>query len=251
MSTQDAVESLERLGLPNYAAQVFVALHRLGEGTAQDVSEASEVPRSQVYGAAEELAERGLVEQIESSPKRYRPVSLDSARSHLRERMEREEDRAFRNLEAIQHEAAGRDTVELATLRGRHPVDDRAAALIAEARQRVIYVCGTADLLPETVAAALLERAEAGVGAFVATADADLAARFEDTPVRAFLMDPEQAGEFTGRSMLVDDATVLLSSYSADDGGTDETALWTDGSEIGEILAGFIQSGMESSFDLE
>lgn len=251
MSTQDAIESLERLGLPNYAAQVFVALHRLGEGTAQAVSEESEVPRSQVYGAAEELAERGLIEQIESSPKRYRPVSLESARAHLRERMEREEERAFRNLEAIQHEETERSTVELATLRGRHPVDERTAALVGEARERVIYVCGTADLLPGTVAEALLERAAEGVGVFVATADPELVERFEDSPVRAFLMDPEQAGEFTGRSMLVDDATVLLSSYSDRDDGTDETAMWTDGSEIGEILAGFIQSGMESSFGLE
>jgi sugar-specific transcriptional regulator TrmB len=251
MSTQEAIDALERLGLPNYEAQVFVALQRLGEGTAQEVSEQSEVPRSQVYGAADELADRGLVELVESSPKRYRPVSLESARAHLRERMEREEERAFRNLEAIQEESSDRGTVELATLRGRHPIDDRAASLVGEATRRVIYVCASAELLPEPVEVALRERASAGVAVFVATADPDLAARFEETQVRAFLMDPEQAGEFTGRSMLVDDATVLLSSFSQEDGGTDETAMWTDGSEIGEILAGFIQSGMESSFEID
>jgi sugar-specific transcriptional regulator TrmB len=246
MTTQDAVAALERLGLSNYEAQVFVALQKLGEGTAQDVSEESDVPRSQVYGAADQLAERGLVESVESSPKRYRPVSLETARTQLRERMEREQERAFRNLEAIQHASSDRSTEELATLRGRHPVNDRVAALVGAAERQVIYVCATEDLLSAGVERALRDRAEAGLVVLVATSDAGVQERLEDA-LEVVYMDLEEVGGFTGRSLLVDDATVLLSNVSD---GEDEVAMWADGGQIAEILAGFIRNGMASRVDL-
>ena len=48
--------ALERLGLSTYEAGVFVALEKLGRGTAREIAEATDVPRSQVYGAAEHIA---------------------------------------------------------------------------------------------------------------------------------------------------------------------------------------------------
>ena len=47
------------------------------------------MPRSQVYGAAERLEERGLVETQQSTPTQYRPVSLGRARSRLLDELER------------------------------------------------------------------------------------------------------------------------------------------------------------------
>lgn len=75
MSIQDAIGALERLGFSNYAARVFVALQQLGTGTAEAISDVS-VPRSQVYGVADDLAVRGLVEVTETTPQQYRPRSL-------------------------------------------------------------------------------------------------------------------------------------------------------------------------------
>ena len=50
-----ATESLQQLGLSQYEAEVFVALVKLGTGTAREVTQITDVPRSQVYGAAEAL----------------------------------------------------------------------------------------------------------------------------------------------------------------------------------------------------
>ena len=50
-----AVEQLERFGLSTYAVRTFVAVARLGSGTARDVSQVSEVPRTRVYDAIDEL----------------------------------------------------------------------------------------------------------------------------------------------------------------------------------------------------
>jgi len=78
-----AVAQLESLGLSAYAARTFVALVGLGGGTAQEVSEASDVPRTRVYDAAEELRERGLVDVQQSTPKRFWPISVETAGRHF------------------------------------------------------------------------------------------------------------------------------------------------------------------------
>lgn len=66
-----AVKQLKQFGLSTYAARTFVALVELGSGTARDVSQVSDVPRTRVYDAADELCEYGLVEVRQTSPKEF------------------------------------------------------------------------------------------------------------------------------------------------------------------------------------
>jgi len=250
MSVEDAVGALKALGLPNYEARVFVALQRLGEGTAREVSDVSSVPRSQVYGGADELAERGLVEVVESSPKRYRPVSLDAARSHLTERIEREQRRAFEALEslrALDPEVTGGQDVS--TLRGRQPIDERLLGLIEGAERRIVLVVPAASSLPPSVAAAVRDRAAAGVEATLLTAQADIRAAFEDDPVEVIVMTEDSPADFAGRALMIDEATILLAVATPDGDAVDEEAMWTADTSIGRILAQFMRSGMESGRD--
>jgi hypothetical protein len=78
-----AVEQFEHFGLSRYAAQTFVALSSLGSGTARDVSTISDVPRSRVYDAAEELQEQGLVDIQEGSPKKFWAISAETVSKSL------------------------------------------------------------------------------------------------------------------------------------------------------------------------
>jgi sugar-specific transcriptional regulator TrmB len=85
-----AVTQLEQFGLSAYAARTFVALVRLGDGTARDVSATADIPRTRVYDAAEELRCHGLVEVEEASPKRFRPVTaVEAGREFEREYLDR------------------------------------------------------------------------------------------------------------------------------------------------------------------
>jgi len=131
----EAVDAFEQLGLTSYEAKVFIALHRLGAGTARDVAEITDVPRSQVYSVAESLENRGLLEVQQSNPIRYRPVSVDEARDTLRTQFERERDRAFEYVETVKNEPTGEETQEdIWTVRGRNRVDDRTADILAGGR---------------------------------------------------------------------------------------------------------------------
>ena len=248
MSTRDAVDALKRLGLSNYEARVFAALQHLGTGTAQDISDLSEVPRSQVYGAADDLVEQGLAELVASSPKEYRPVSLAAAREQLAARLDRQQDRAFENLAELQTQADGRSGSKgVATLRGRQPIDDRIDELIRTAEERVVLVAPESRSTPESLAETLRERAREGVAVVVVTAEATERERFTDSPVRVFVMDEDNPGDFAGRALMVDEGTVLLSATTDDAVG--EEAMWTSESSIGRILARFMQSGIDSGME--
>jgi sugar-specific transcriptional regulator TrmB len=76
---EEAVEQLTELGLSLYAARTFVALTVLSGGTAVEVSQSADVPRTRVYDAVEELSDVGLVVVEESTPKRFTPVAVDEA----------------------------------------------------------------------------------------------------------------------------------------------------------------------------
>ena len=251
MSDREAVEALRTLGLSNYEAQVFVALQQLGSGTAQEVSDLSEVPRSQVYGAADNLADRGLIEVVEASPKAYRPVELSTARTLLTERLEQETSRAFDRLESIRTTEAGHaDGQDVATLRGRQPIDDRIATLVRAAEHTVVFVSPAASATTPDIADALRAASTNGADVTVVTADRSLADVFADDPVSVFVMSEDNPADFAGRALMVDDRTVLLAAET-DDAPVDEEALWTGDSSIGRILAAFMRSGMESGRDRE
>src|SRR6056297_2335517 len=74
-----AIDLLQELGLKEYEAKSFVALARRQHGTAKDISETSDVPRTRVYDAVRVLESKGLVETQHSNPQVFRAVSIDEA----------------------------------------------------------------------------------------------------------------------------------------------------------------------------
>ncbi|WP_224450100.1 TrmB family transcriptional regulator [Haloprofundus salilacus] len=246
---RDVEEALERLGLSNYEARVFVALHRLGTGTAKDIHELAGVPRSQVYGAAEDLEARGLVELQQSTPKRYRPVSLDAAKELLTVRLERERDRAFDALAELRSEEHGEETRDdVWTVRGRKPIDDRTVDLIRRAESQVVFGGDSVDIVGDDVTAALRERAAAGLEVHVVSASAAVRERFEDDDIGVAAPPADAPGDFTGRVVLADDDIFLLSVLYEGDGDDppEETAIWSAGTAMAAVLTRAAGSGIDA-----
>jgi sugar-specific transcriptional regulator TrmB len=247
MDVADAVAAFERLGLTSYEARVFIALQRLGSGTARDVHRVADVPRSQVYSAAESLEERGLVEVQQSSPMRYRPVSIEEARQTLTERFEREQDRAFDFVQDVRREAddADEEQEDIWTIRGREQVADRTAGLVREAEDWVLFGVGQTDLVTDDIRAALAEQAAAGVVVGVVTDDADVAALFADVDgVSVRSPDHPHDEEKSGRVVFADDDILLLSVLGQEEipGINRETAFWSAHTNFASALISLIQT---------
>lgn len=235
----DPIAALEQLGLPNYEARVFVALQKLGIGSAKDVSTIADVPRSQVYGAAESLERRGLIEIQHSTPKTYRPVPIEEARNRLRERFERNQDLAFDYLRRVENERESSvgEQEGVWRLSGQAAVEGRTVKLIDEAESRIVYGANEPTPMSETVADHLRERSSAGVSV---TLLADDAANGEDLEGITVVPPKITEGDQAGRLLVVDDDTILLSVVVEDE----ETAIWSTRSGFARVLVPLVEDAV-------
>ncbi|MFP8956760.1 TrmB family transcriptional regulator [Natrialbaceae archaeon A-CW3] len=238
----DAIEAFERLGLTSYEARVFIALQQLGSGTARDVASITDVPRSQVYSVAESLENRGLLEVQQSSPIRYRPVSIDEARSTLRSRFENEQERAFDYVEQVRNEPGGEEEQEdIWTVRGRARIDDRTLDLCSRAEERIVFGTRLEPLVTDELEAALERQAEAGLAVAAVSRTAEVRNRLDRLDGVTVFSPPDhhQSDDRSGRIVIVDDDTILLSVV--DDDGS-ETAIWSAGSLFASVLIQLIEA---------
>jgi len=68
------VSDLQRLGFSEYEACTYLSLLQKSPATAYEVSKHSGLPRANIYGALESLANKRAVQPVSESPTRYVPV---------------------------------------------------------------------------------------------------------------------------------------------------------------------------------
>ena len=243
MSDHDeAVAALKRLGLSSYEAQVFIALQRLDTGTVREIDRMTEVPRSQIYGAAEDLAERGLLDIQQSNPIQYRAVELDEARTRLRERLDRETERAFDYLESAQRECADESEAQedIWTVQGTETIDGRVVQLIEEASERVVFGARESGAYDDAIAEALTAASERGVAVTVVDGEA-VCGRFGDD-VRLLAAPGAPDDDRSGRVLVVDADTVLISVTGGDElpDVDHEAAIWSAHTGFATVLVGLL-----------
>lgn len=242
----EAVSAFERLGLTSYEAKVFIALQRLGSGTARDVARVADVPRSQVYSVAESLEGRGLLDVQQSSPIQYRPVGVEEARETLWTRFETEQERAFDYVEGVREESDSEERQEdIWTVRGSDRINDRVFDVLSGATERVVFGVRSTDQLTREIGGVLEELAAEGVEVAVISRSAAVRDRVEEFDGVATVppADDRADDEVSGRIVIVDDDSVLLSVVDADGG---ETAIWSAGSLFASVLIRLVEANTEA-----
>ena len=86
MAFQDHIQVMTRLGLTSNQAKIYLALCKSGISDAKQVSENSNVERSETYRIIAKLEKLGLVERIISAPSKFRAISMQDTVSVLMER---------------------------------------------------------------------------------------------------------------------------------------------------------------------
>jgi sugar-specific transcriptional regulator TrmB len=230
-----AVKQLKALGLSTYAARTFVALVSLGEGTAQDVSDIADVPRTRVYDAADELYDRGLVDVKQSNPQRYWAISTETAGRHF----EQEYDHRVTVLKDALDELASatRSTEQQGvwTVTGRDTVTERVVEFISSANEEVVFMT-TEELLTDELVDCLSTASDRGVSIRLAEMAQSVEARLErDVPdAQLFESAWDWSDTPAGRLLMVDREKTLVSVLVDGNGEhppepRDETAIWGTG----------------------
>lgn len=246
MSNQsETAELLEWFGLSSYEASVFVALQRLGRGTAKEIASLSGVPRSQIYGAADSLQEQGLVEVQQSNPRMYRPIAVDEAIDQLKRRYERRTADAERQLKQIRNERRSREEEQkedVWTVSGVAAVKSRIATIVADTEERLVVGIDEDSPLFEQLETQLAEKSEEGVEIVVVTESDVVADRFE--PFASIVRHRETVKADVPRPqhvLIADDETILLGVQANEE----ETAIWSSGTNFAKVLIQLARSGMD------
>lgn len=230
-----AVEQLERFGLSAYAARTFVALVRLGTGTARDVSGVSDVPRTRVYDAIDELHDLGLVDIQQSSPKEFWAISADTTVRKFEQKAEHRLSLLTRALDELEPVQRSEEQRGVWTVDGQSAVTDRVIEFVDGADDEIVYMT-VEELLTDDVVDALGEAAARGVRISLGGVSADVQDQIRDAVPGAELFESLWVWSDTpaGRLMMVDGTQTLVSVLvnGTDAAPTDprwETAIWGSG----------------------
>lgn len=241
---------LQELGLKEYEAKAFVALTRLPEGTAKEISEISEVPRTRVYDAVRVLETKGLVEIQHANPQRFRAVAIDEAADTLRREYEDRTDSLRATLREIEPAAPaeeGEVTHEVWSLSGGSAITSRTQQLVDEAGDEIILVIGDESAYTPELRERLQAAGNRGVSVVIGITEGSLRERVErelpDAKVFAsgleWLNSSAETGDETviRRLLLVDRSTILVSSFHEDlgEGHEHEQAVFGRGFDNGLV----------------
>ncbi|WP_229110949.1 TrmB family transcriptional regulator [Halapricum desulfuricans] len=230
-----ATEQLEQFGLSAYAAQTFVALASLGTGTARDVSRVSDVPRTRVYDAIDELHSRGLVDVRQSSPKEFWVISAETATRTFERELQHRTDLLRTALSELEPETRQDEQRGVWTVEGQRAVTQRVVEFLAGAEDEIVYMT-VADLLTADLLEGLQDASARGVTVNLAGVSNPVRDRIrEEVPdVETFESLWDWSDTPAGRLLMIDREQTLVSVLVNGDDAVpsdprSETAIWGTG----------------------
>ncbi|WP_226004402.1 TrmB family transcriptional regulator [Natrinema salinisoli] len=248
-TSQEAISLLQDLGLQEYEARCFIALNKLPNGTAKDIHEISEVPRTRVYDAIRVLESQGLVEVQHTSPQVYRAVGIEEATQTLRQKYEDRIATLETHLENTEVQDVDDDdqVQEVWSLTGHDAIESRTIELIKEAESEIALLVVDEDILSETLLESLQTAARNDIsvvlGGQTETIADTLGSETSTTSVFEtgldWLTGSASDNEVAiSRILLVDRETLLIGSYypNKPGGKTEEQAVFARGLENGIVV---------------
>jgi DNA-binding MarR family transcriptional regulator len=249
---------LETFGLTSYEAKCFVALTRIGHGTARELADVADVPRPRVYDSVESLQERGLADVQDSQPRQFRaPEPRDAVETIRREYGERL-DRLDGLLPRLQSPEPREERAGVWVVEGDDAVSDRLVGLADDATEELLVVVAVEGLLTEDLRRSLSAADERGVSITVGSPSPTVRETISDLAPGATVLEtwtwwedhPIEPGEISS-ILMADGRELLVSSDLETDlpGVERHSAVWTDDERaplvgvMRPLLANAIRSG--------
>lgn len=228
---------LEAFGLTTYEAKCFVALSRIGHGTARELAEVADVPRPRVYDSVESLQERGLAAVQDSQPRQFRASEPRDAVETIRREYGERLDRLEGLLPRLQSPEQKADRAGVWVVEGNDAVSDRLVGLTDDATEDLLLVVAVESLLTDAFRESLTAADDRGVAITLGSPSPAIRETVANLAPGATVVEtwtwwddhPIEPGEIS--SILMADGEELLVSSDLESGlpGVDNhSAVWTD-----------------------
>ena len=233
---EEAVELLQEFGLTEYRARAFVALTRLGTGTAKEISEVADIPQARVYDCMEALAERSLVDVRNSKPRQFRAASVSEAVDLLQRQYADRVDRLEARLDRLEAPEVPDEGPSEWSIDGREGVVERMEHLVAGAESDVWLAVSDESLLTDELLSALAEADDRGASVLFGSPSELLGEAVAEAVPGARVVEtwtwwegfPVRPGALTSVLLVDDRALFVSSSTDAHPGADRHRAVWTD-----------------------
>lgn len=251
------VERLKSLDLSKYEARCFTALVAISNGTAREISEYGEVPRTRVYDAMESLESRGLVEIHYTSPRRYRPIDYETAVDRLFDQYKSRFDDLESGLEELSSgtvDSSTKNTSSVWNMCGTDTIDQRIDDISSDAHSLIHVLIYDDDVITDAFIQSLIEAdnrgLEVAIGTPIDSVRSRLNERLDSDNIFRFPSfegaSTNQSGQdiSIGRILLWDNVTLMITSVTKTASNLDERAICSRGQQNPIVLLGsqFVKS---------
>lgn len=230
-----AVEQLEYFGLSTYAAKTFVALASLGSATAREISEISDVPRTRIYDATDELHGHGLIDVNQTSPKEFWSISAETAGRFFEQEFHHRIKLLQTALDELESTERQTEQRGVWTVNGEAAVSARVFEFFDQAETEIVYMT-VEELLTDEIIKELSNAANRGVSIKLGGISDEVQYQILEEIPSAEIVESLWIWSDTtaGRLMMVDNQQTLVSvlvngSDSTITGQPIETAIWGAG----------------------
>lgn len=238
---QEAITALEEAGLTEYEARCFVALTRISKGTAKEISDVADIPRSRVYDTIERLNEKGLVNTQASEPREFKSVSVDTACQRLQENYDSRINSAENALHQVE-EPDSMDDEGMWAINQHEQVTDRIVTFVDDAEESIYYLVAADDVFDRRIRSHLQSATERGVRVVLELpTDERKRDLQEELPEATILVSTDLQPtkqvytEWPGQLLMVDQRSIVAAGIKETDlpDVHQETAVWTYGRDHG------------------
>jgi HTH-type transcriptional regulator, sugar sensing transcriptional regulator len=239
--TEEAVTALSELGLTEYEARCFVALTKISTGTAKEISQVSDIPRSRVYDTIERLERRGLVDIQQSDPREYRAIEIETACARIREDYDSRINSAENALQQIETPDFTEDEGVWSISNTDH-VTDRLVTFLDLAEDSIHHIIANDDVLADDILEGLRGAADRDVEVVLEVPSEELRdSLLEEIQDATVVVAPDLEttnavySEWPAQLLLVDHESVVAAATKESDlpDVVQETAIWTYGHDHG------------------
>ena len=246
---EKSIDLLQGLGLKEYEAKCFAALTRLPAGTAKQISDTTEVPRTRVYDAVRVLESSGLVEIQQGNPQYFRAVGIEEAVVVLADRYSSRVNELYQALYGIesQPETTEQSLHEVWSLTGSTSIAARTNEMIRTGNEEVFLIVGSETMLTSDLYESLQEAASAGADVLIGALQSEIREAIRDHVPQAEVFETgldwlessetELEEASIGVLLMVDRTELLVSSRTPTEGSeVSERAIYGRGFSNGLVV---------------
>jgi sugar-specific transcriptional regulator TrmB len=221
--------SLQEFGLTEYEIRSYTSLLEIGPATANQLSEASDVPYSKIYEVLGSLEKKGWIEMEHGRPSKYYPkppsLAMEITKSQLENSLRTSEALVLDELQPLYEKKGVRERPDIWIVRGNFNVLAKIRETVEHVQKEVL---ASIPSIPDSVADALVPLvksiAERGVKVQIMTMKASM----NDTMVRlSKFCEVRVREQMFGGGIIADGREVILLLGQEGDEAV-SLAIWSD-----------------------